>query len=620
MTIIVARKRITPDPNKSIGKGGEADVYDIGGGRALKLYKQPTHLDYEGLPKEQEAARRRLETHQEKLPAFPKGLPPMVITPDDLATDQRGRIVGYVARYVQGVEVLLRYAERSFRQGGIDPNTVVQIFREMHSTVRGIHGKGVVLGDFNDLNILVEGQHAHFIDADSFQFGKFVCYAFTGKFVDPLLCDPKHQSGPMLAKPHTPHSDWYAYAVMLMQSLLYVGPYGGVFRPKNSSQRVSHDARPLHRVTVFHPEVVYPKPAMSLNCLPDELLQFFQQTFVKDQRGEFPQKILDDLRWTACVKCGAEHARRVCPQCTHGVPSVVGTVRGNVMAKQIFKTSGVILFSCLKKDGSLAFLYHEGGTFRREDERVVLRGQLDPQMRYRLQEERTVLGKGNSLAVIASDGAATRLNVDTLGLLPIFDANGKHLYWVDNGRLLYDGTLGPEFVGNVLSQQTLFWVGENFGFGFYRAGEMSVAFVFDADRRGLNDSVPLPRVRGQLIDSTCVFARDRCWFFTSTRENAQTVNRCMVIKKDGSIEAVAEAPDGDDTWLGTIRGKCAAGNFLLAATDDGIVRVEVQSGQIVETKKFPDTDPYVDTSCHLFPSKGGIYVVSRTEVRLLQIS
>ncbi len=619
MVVIVRGKKITPDPRRSIGKGGEADVFDIGGGKALKLYKQPGHPDYEGLPIEQEAARLRIIDHQKKLPAFPKGLPTWVIAPEDLALDRSDRIVGYTAPYVQGVEVLLRYAEKSFRQGGINPNTVVQIFREMHSTVTGIHARNVVIGDFNDLNILVQGEHAYFIDADSFQFDKFLCRVFTAKFVDPLLCDPKHQSGLMLAKPHTADSDWYAYGVMLMQCLLYVGPYGGVFRPKKPVDRILHDARPLKRVTIFHPEVVYPKPALPMDRLPDDLLQYFERIFAKDTRGVFPLRILESLRWTACTKCGTEHARKVCPECSHGVPTVVITVRGAVVATQTFKTGGVILFAALQQ-GVLKLLYHEGGEFKREDKRTVLRGDLDPHVRYRLQGDKTILGKEKSLAVVTSDGNVTSLNVDSMGLLPLFDANEHHLHWVDNGRLLYDGQLGPEYIGDVLPNQTLFWVGEQFGFGFYRAGEMSVAFVFEAGRRGLNDSVALPKIRGQLIDSTCVFAKDRCWFFASTRERGQTVNRCMVIRQNGAIEAVAEAPDGDGTWLGTIRGKCASGNFLLSATDDGIVRVESNGGQIAETKQFPDTEPFVDANCHLFPSKSGITVVSRTEVRLLKMS
>ena len=50
------------------------------------------------------------------------------------------------------------------------------------------------------------------------------------------------------------------------------------------------------------------------------------------------------------------------------------------------------------------------------------------------------------------------------------------------GQLLRDSLLGPERIGDVLSGQTQFWVGERFGLGFYRAGSVSVAFVFGADK------------------------------------------------------------------------------------------------------------------------------------------
>ena len=147
---------------------------------------------------------------------------------------------------------------------------VLQIFKDLHGTVMGIHGKQVVIGDFNDLNVLVKGTEAYMVDADSFQFGRFPCRVFTARFVDPLLCDPKSHS-PMLVKPHNSESDWYAYAVMLMQCLLYVDPYGGVYIPKDRAKKIPHPQRPLKRVTIFNPEVRYPKPAVHYNVLPDDL-------------------------------------------------------------------------------------------------------------------------------------------------------------------------------------------------------------------------------------------------------------------------------------------------------------------------------------------------------------
>jgi hypothetical protein len=94
----------------------------------------------------------------------------------------------------------------------------------------------------------------------------------------------------------------------------------------------------------------------------------------------------------------------------------------------------------------------------------------------------------------------------------------------------------------------------------------------------------------------------------------------VVIRRDGTIEAEAEAAQGDGSWLGVLRGKCAAEGFLLAATDEGIVRVEPAGGAIVQTRSFPDTEPFVDAACGLFAGPQGLYVVGRQEIRVLTIA
>ena len=50
MKVYVGGARIDVDPASSLGAGGEADVYDIGGGMALKLFKGPRHPDFAGQP------------------------------------------------------------------------------------------------------------------------------------------------------------------------------------------------------------------------------------------------------------------------------------------------------------------------------------------------------------------------------------------------------------------------------------------------------------------------------------------------------------------------------------------------------------------------------------------
>ena len=544
MEVYVAGKKILLDPKKSIGKGGEADIYDIDG-KALKVFKQPNHPDFASSPEERKIAEERLREHNEKLRLFPKNLPSRVIVPEELATNSGGRqILGYTMHLIKGAEVLLRYTDRNFRKNAATSEKMLRILKDLRLTVSGIHNARVVIGDFNDLNILVLGEEAYVIDADSFQFGRFFARMFTAKFVDPLLCDPK-SSALILTRPHNYNSDWYAYNVMLMESLLFVHPYGGVYRPKDPSKRVSHETRPLHRITVFNPEVRYPKPATPYIVLPDDLLQHFYKIFEKDTRGEFPEKLIEQIRWTKCTVCGTEHARSLCPNCAHIAPAAVKetiTVRGQVTATKIISLPS----SLIEK----------------------------PPVRF----------------------------------------------WTDGGRLMKDGAFAPEYVGDILEGQTRFWAGVDFGFGFYRAGNLTVGFVFNVSGGAINDNVKLPYFSGQLIDSTAIFAKDRCWFFVSAQEKGKTINRAIVINKKGVVEAVTETTAGDDSWLSNIYGKCASGNMLFSATNDGIVRVEIENGHISKTKEFPDTEPFVDESTQLFIGKEGLYAVRGKEVTLLKIT
>ena len=622
MDVWVHGKRLRLKPQQAIGKGGEADVFTLGNCQVLKLFKPPSHPDYTGQPHEQQQAEARLAEHQTKLPAFPSHVPERVMRPEALVTDRSGRtILGYTMRFLHGAAVLMRYAERRFRQAGVSHATVVTLFRDLHQTLCTLHRAGVVIGDFNDLNVLVLGTEVYLIDADSFQFGPFLCRVFTARFVDPLLCVP-NATQLMLHQPHTVASDWYAFTVMLMQCLLFVGPYGGIYRPKDLAHRVPHEARPLHRITIFHPEVQYPKPAIPYSTLPDELLHYWHRVFDQDVREPFPLPLLDTLHWQQCSKCGTEHARSVCPQCTPAAPVAVKEVirkRGAVTTRCLFHTSGLIVHTAMQ-DGALAWLYHEQGQLRREDGTAVLHGALDPQMSYRLCGHATLLGKDGLVITVAPGCAPERLRVDCIGSRPLFDANARTRYWTAQGQLLHDSPWGPVYIGDVLAGQTHFWVGQRFGFGLYCAGELSVAFLFDAERRGINDAIRLPPLRGHWIDARCVFTDTHCWLLVATQVQGKIVHRCVLLSAQGTVEATAQAEQYDGSWLGTLPGKDAAGSWLFAPTDEGIVRVEPQHGQLVQTRVFPDTEPYVDSACHLFAGQQGIYVIDRQNIYLLSIT
>lgn len=629
MDVYINSKKIRADPKKAIGKGGEANVFQLDHTTALKLFKAPNHPDYQGNPQEQQVARDRLQIHQQKLPQFPHHLPSRVITPKTLATDKTGKtILGYTMPLLNGTDPLLRYSERSFRQTGIAAQTVVKVFQDLHDTVSKLHFHQVVIGDFNDLNVLVRDTEAYIIDADSFQFASFPCTVFTARFVDPLLCNPSANQ-PILQHTPTVNSDWYAFAVMLMQCLLFVDPYGGVYKPKDPKQKVLQAARSLHRITVFHPEVQYPKPAIPFRVLPDALLHYFQQVFEHDRREEFPRSLLDNLRWTQCLICGREHARSICPDCQQASPGAiksVTTVRGTVTATRLCQTEGVILFATVKQ-GQLQWIYHDRGRFHREDRSVILNGELKPNLHWQIQGETTLLGYQGQIVTFHPDQTSQRIAAEPGSTVA---ANESAYYWLTNGQLLRHHSHSPlstfhspSYIGDVLPNQTRFWVGVRFGFGFYQAGNLNVAFVFDAHKPGINDRVQLPHWQGQLIHANCTFSQEYGWLFLTTQAHGQIHYTCAVIQSDGTIAATAQATSGTDHWLVTINKKapgCAIANFLLAATDDGIIRIERQQGQLIHTKTFPDTEPLVDSSCQLLPAPKGLYVIRAQEIYQLAIA
>ncbi|MEZ4369022.1 MAG: hypothetical protein R2939_22485, partial [Kofleriaceae bacterium] len=311
-----------------LAQGGEADVFDLGDGRVLKLWKPPTHPDLVGDPLAQAAAAARLDEHQHKLRELPPGLPAQVVTPTALAVAGRrgGRVVGFVMPRVRGEHLLAWGEPRWRREHGQGAAAGVAVLRSLRATLAAVHAAGVVVGDLNDLNVLVDGARPQLIDVDSWQFGRWRSMTWTERYVDPRLCD-EVDGAPRLARPHDQASDHFALAAMTCRVLLGVGPYGGVHQPASAAARVSPAERPARGLSVFEPDVIYPRAATPWRALPAPLVSWLRETFAGGRRELVPEALLDLLVFTTCRGCGLEHVHARCPRCAHVVPVAV-TTRG----------------------------------------------------------------------------------------------------------------------------------------------------------------------------------------------------------------------------------------------------------------------------------------------------
>jgi hypothetical protein len=520
-------------PAQLLGQGGEAEVYDLGDGRAVKWWKPPEHPDFDGLPDQQAAAARRIAEAPAKLRALPGNLPAAVVIPCGLARDRKGCVVGYLMPKVTGTALHTYGEPRWRREHPVPGDDVVAALLALHDAIAGLHRARVVVGDCNDLNVLVDGRRVHLIDVDSYQLAGFPCAMFSERFVDPRLCD----AAMVPQRPHDPDSDWFAFAAMILRSLVGVGPWGGVHASCLPTQRAKR------RLSVLGADITYPRAARALAILPDELIAALREIFERDVRGAFPRTELERVRLRACATCGEEHARVRCPSCL---------------------------------------------TLARRPP-IVAHGRL----------RWSILAAPPELQAIEL-GARTR---------PC---------WLAGDALWRDGKLGVERVGGVLAGQTRAWLGATLGVGFYRAGGFAAGFVFRPDRGGIDDRVAMPKLRGQLVDAHATIGADRAWLWLTLAEAGRMTTTCVVIGADARV--LAFEPVHDAVWAAGIGGACAVGPHLFVPTDDGVARIEVSAGALVQTRVFAETAQLVGAGDRLALVPGGLAAARRHDSISMQLT
>lgn len=259
--IVIDNQKINIKQSDTLGVGGEATVVQVQNA-AVKIFHKPT------------------PARAKKLEDFLKlgKLPRTICAPQKLVYDSTGReVVGFVMqRLSPQYEVMQMLASKKFRNKhpSITLATITDLLLSGYETIEDLHRMGVIIGDNNDLNALFWKSRMVFIDADSFQFGRYPCAVGTENFLDPQLYEKD-----LATKPYfVPLNDWYSWYVMFIRSLLMVHPHGGVHREyKTVPQRAAK------RMTFLHSDVKYPKSGMHPDLLNDGLKTLFDRMFVAEE-------------------------------------------------------------------------------------------------------------------------------------------------------------------------------------------------------------------------------------------------------------------------------------------------------------------------------------------------
>lgn len=574
-------ERLRLDDRMLIGEGGEGRVYRHGSDVAVKIFAQPN------------AARAA------KLHAFAGlALPPEVVAPRALAKDDRGDVVGYAMRLLDGATDLQRLGQRKWRAGRASNADVLRVLGELAAAVARLHAENVIVGDLNDGNVVVTtgALTPWLIDADSMQLPGHPCVVAHERFLDPRFYGRDLARGGVFTR----ETDWYALAVMAFSSLLYIHPYGGAHAAQPTLLR-----RAEARISALRSDVKLPAFAAKPEILADDALAWFSRVFEHDAREPLPSAVLD-ARFTTC-SCGAEHARARCPSCTLRA-NVTPVVRscGKLRATRVFYKAHARVVTATY-DGTLRWIADQDGALRREDETVMSTSRAVDLVR--IDGHRTWIVANGTLRAVVAGQTVEELPIDHVHGEPAADVGPAGPVLVQGDSLVRAESATR--AGQVLAGQTHVRVGSTLGFAFYRAGDLTVAFVFDPNRGPLRQIEGFPSLAGKLRGWSAVFGADHV-LVTFALERAGTLtHRAMLIDAKGRI-----AGTDDELLPPSLAGRAVGpGGTVLAATDAGLVLLRADGGDLVSARLFPEAKGFVSPDDDLLVGSGGsLYAVAHDEI------
>ena len=577
---------VTLSDDALLGEGGEGRVYRIGA-EAVKVYFAPS------------PARAR------RLAAFPPGLPPEVVAPRRLARDPRtGEACGYTMRLVEGAFDAGRLADRRFRERErITGDDVVRWVLSVGALLAALHARRVVVGDLNAGNVLVRRGPAaletHLTDSDSMQHGPFPCPVAHERTVHPSLYGRDLAKAPCF----TPSTDFYALAVLAFEALLFMHPYGGVHAAHATLTR-----RAAARVSALRDDVARPRLAARPDSLDDAWLDYFDGVFERD-RCVPPPPALAGARFSRCAGCGAEHARRTCPACARHVVAAVASPRpsrGRLDACILHDGGDAPVIAARVVRGELLYAFVRGGRLVREGGFSL--PEPPPLARIDLEPRATWVVTAEAAVRYGHDGAVERLGAgDPLGRDAFATTGVGEALRVRDGWL--ERVRAGTRVGAVLSGRTRVFAGEHHAFALYRAGRLTLGFLFSPSSGGLRQ-VELPALEGRLVDAFAHFDDEHLVVGLSVDDGRETMCTVHMFERGGRLLAATSGPAASSPLLAEARGAALARGLLAVPSAEGVRLYAPSAGSLREVRAFREAAPWLAGAPELHvDARGALYAV-----------
>ncbi|MBE7171895.1 MAG: hypothetical protein INR73_15005 [Williamsia sp.] len=276
---------------RELGKGGEGAVYEISNhpSQVIKLYNE--------LPEAEKVNKLRY-----MVSLAGTAIQNYAAWPTDLVTDKWGVPVGFVMKKLVNAIPLHKLfspvdRKRLFPDRGY--NFLVHVSRNLALAFHNLHAAGVVAGDVNEGNVLVDGRGMiSLIDCDSFQIQDgqqtYFCEVGVPRYTPPELLERRSFEKVV----RTPDTDSFSLSVLIFQ-LLFLGrhPFAG----KNTTREDIDEETAIRnhyfafsrrsRSKKLHP----PPDSLDLGSLPDPIIHFFHQSFENRYNRPKPEAWIREL-------------------------------------------------------------------------------------------------------------------------------------------------------------------------------------------------------------------------------------------------------------------------------------------------------------------------------------
>lgn len=619
-----------------LGVGGEATVVEIAG-KAVKIYHKP------------EASRTNKLIDYVKI--TPR-LPGNVCAPQELAYDTKNTVLGFTMDLMPpGYDVVQMLSSKKFRAANpfLHSRFVTELCLHIKHTVDLIHPTGVVIGDFNDLNVLFSPHQPRsvFIDADSFQFGRYPCRVGSEGYLHPSLYDLDLSVKPYYTKEH----DWYAFWAMFIKALLMAHPYGGVHPKYNSIPQ-----RALAKLTILDSSVKYPKAAFSIDLLSDNLKSIVERIFARGETIIPQDELLADYAESLCecptCKVFYPSERKNCPQCsTTNTQQVLRKVKvlkspgkRTVETEELLATSGAFVWYKIYGETIFAIALEHGKyvLYKREANNITQREIMPAnrtQSRFDMFEGKYLVVSPDQLKpeLFIYDTNSMQLVAQRVASMfsgkRVFVCSKDHLIRV-SGEKLFRGHVDfrhgfiEQHVASVIDGQTWLTASplDSTVFGFQRVFNALQFFIYRFEKKQEVYTAQLDPLQDDesLLSVVVRFAANCLLCLIKTEVQGRTYARVSVVNFDGTVPANYRIEAMPSDTHRSIHGKAFVRpsgtlGIIMHPTEDGIVQEIIGPSGIQSQTLLSETEQFVGEDDKLVLFSQGMLVLGEKSVNYLRL-